>query len=182
MWRTLILTSMGLVVVAAEFVGCAGAPLMHRGGIMVDNWADIKADDKTVSEILSAFNRAEMALRAGNLDRLMDLYSDGYEYHGLSKQDLRNVWKELMTQYQGFSSNHIFSRISVTSNTKQTAELTCTGSLWAHSKDTGERVNLDSWYGETHHLVHEQGVWRVVGHAGSAPKGIQFGVAPHPFF
>lgn len=71
--------------------GCAGAPLMHRGGIMVDSWAEVKADDKTVSGILAAFNRAETALQAGNLDELMDLYSQSYGYHGLTKQELRTI-------------------------------------------------------------------------------------------
>jgi hypothetical protein len=50
------------------------------------------------------------------------------------------------------------------------------------SRQTGDRVNVDSWYGEVHHLIYEDGIWRIRGHAGEAPKGIQFGVAPHPFF
>lgn len=179
--RQLIAIGM-LVWIATVLPGCAVAPLMHRGGIMVDSWAEVKADDKTVGEILGAFNRAEEALHAQNLDALMNLYSQHYGYHGLAKDDLRKVWTELFAQYQGFASNHIFSRITVMSGTNRTAEVTCTGSLWAISKETGHRVNLDSWYGEVHHLIYEDGAWRVQGQGGQAPKGIQFGVAPHPFF
>jgi hypothetical protein len=162
--------------------GCAVPPLMHRGGIMVDTWAEVKADDKTVSEILAAFNRAEAALQAGNLDDLMGLYSAEYRYHGLTKEDLKKIWGELLTNHREFRSNHILSRIAAVPGTPPSAELTCTGSLWAVSKETGQQVNIDSWYGEVHYMVKEEGMWRVRGHRGEAPKTQGFGVAPHPFF
>jgi hypothetical protein len=162
--------------------GCAVPPLMHRGGIMVDSWAEVKADDKTVSEILAAFNRAEAALQAGNLDDLMGLYSAEYRYHGLTKEDLKKIWGELLTNHREFRSNHILSRIVAGPGTPPNAELTCTGSLWAVSKETEQQVNIDSWYGEVHHIVYEDGAWRVRGHRGEAPKTQVFGVAPHPFF
>lgn len=161
--------------------GCTVPPLMHRGGIMVDNWAEVKADDKTVAGILAAFNRAEAALQAGNLDDLMGLYSDSYSYHGLTKPDLRQIWEDLLRRHRDFRSNHILSRI-VAAPGDQTAEVTCTGSLWAVAKESGEQVNVDSWYGEVHHLVNEGGAWRVRGHRGQAPKVQAFGAAPHPFF
>ena len=171
-----------LTAVVMGLQGCAVAPLMHRGGIQVDTWAEIKADQKTVSEILATFNRAEEALHAGNLDSLMGLYSQGYSYHGLTKDDLKKVWAELLTHYQGLRSNHILSRIAVVSGKPSAIEITCTGSLWGISKETAQRVNVDSWFGEVHYLIYEDGAWRVRGHAGEAPRGLQFGVAPHPFF
>ena len=162
--------------------GCMVPPLMHRGGIMVDSWAEVKADDKTVSGILAAFNQAEAALQTGNLDELMDLYSQSYSYHGLTKQELRKTWEELLQQHREFRSNHILSRIVAVPGDPQSAEVTCTGSLWAVSKETVEQVNIDSWYGEVHHMVNENGTWRVRGHRGKAPKTQAFGAAPHPFF
>lgn len=181
--RTRVLAAIGLIIVATSWVsGCAVAPLMHRGGIQVDRWAEVKADDHTVAEILTAFNRAEEALQSRNLDALMGLYSDGYSYHGLTKADLRKIWEELLAHYDRLSSNHIFSKIVVTSNQKPSAEITCTGSLWGISKETGQRENIDSWFGEVHHLEHEAGAWRVRGHKGEVSKVLQFGVAPHPFF
>lgn len=173
-----------LVVLGILWVlhGCAVPPLMHRGGIMVDTWAEVKADDKTVSEILAAFNRAEAALQAGNLDDLMALYSEQYTYHGLTKPDLKKIWGELLTHHRDFRSNHILSRITAVQGAPPSAELTCTGSLWAISKETGQQVNIDSWYGEVHYMVKEEGMWRVRGHRGESPKTQVFGVAPHPFF
>lgn len=162
--------------------GCTVPPLMHRGGIMVDRWAEVKVDDKTVAGILAAFNRAEAALEAGHLDNVMALYSETYSYHGLSKQDLRKIWADLLAHHRDFRSNHILSRIVAAPGESPNAELTCTGSLWAISKDTGQQVHIDSWYGEIHYMVYEEGAWRVRGHHGQAPKTQGFGVAPHPFF
>lgn len=165
-----------------ELSGCMVPPLMHRGGIMVDSWADVKADDAMVSGILAAFNRAETALQAGNADGLMDLYSEDYHYHDLTKSDLRAIWEELLAHHRDFRSNHILSRIAVVPAASPAAELTCTGSLWAVSKETGQQVNIDSWYGEIHYMVNEKGAWRVRGHRGEGPKTRGFGAAPHPFF
>ena len=180
--RTMLLTPLLYATILAALTGCTVPPLIHRGGIMVDRWAEVKADDKTVAEILAAFNAAESALQAGNLDVLMQLYSDQYNYHGLSKRDLRKVWEELLAHHREFQSNHILSRIIAGTGTPLSADLTCTGSLWAVSKETGELVNIDSWYGEVHHMVYEEGAWRVRGHRGRAPKTQIFGAAPHPFF
>jgi hypothetical protein len=149
---------------------------------MVDSWAEVTADDKTVSGILAAFNQAEAALQAGNLNDLMALYSDTYSYHSLTKQDLRKIWKDLLAHHRDFRSNHILSRIVTVPGEPPNAELTCTGSLWAISKETGQQVHIDSWYGEIHYMVYEEGAWRVRGHRGEAPKTQGFGAAPHPFF
>ncbi len=165
-----------------ELLGCTVPPLMHRGGIMVDSWADVKADDATVSGILASFNRAEAALQVGNVDELMDLYSEEYRYRGLAKRDLRGIWEALLAHHRDFRSNHILSRIAVVPAAPSSAELSCTGSLWAVSKETGELVNIDSWYGEVHYMVNENGTWRVRGHRGGGPKTPGFGAAPHPFF
>lgn len=162
--------------------GCAMAPLSHRGGIQVDRWAEVKADDKTVAEILATFQEAESALELQNLDALMNLYAQDYEYHGLGKGDLRKIWSQLFAHYRSLSSNHIFSRIAVRSGGAPAAEITCTGSLYGISEETGERENVDSWYGEVHYLVYQDGAWRIHGHQGAPPKALQFGIAPHPFF
>jgi len=169
-------------VLLSSIHGCTVPPLQHRGGIMVDTWAEVKADDKTVAGILAAFNRAEAALEAGNVPELMPLYSDQYSYHGLTKPDLQKVWQDLVAHHREFRSNHILSRIVTVAGDPLSAEVTCTGSLWAISKDTGEQVNIDSWYGEVHHMHFENGAWRVLGHRGAAIKIPAFGSAPHPFF
>ena len=174
-----IIIMVGLI---CSLAACTVPPLMHRGGIMVDSWAEVKADPKTVADILGSFNQSEAALQEANLDQLMNLYSDNYQYHGLTKQDLRGIWADLLAHNRDFKSNHILSRIVASSEALPTAELTCTGSLWAVSKETGEQVRIDSWYGEVHYMVNEDGTWRVRGHRGQAPSTKGFGAAPHPFF
>ena len=168
--------------VLGTVTACTVPPLMHRGGIMVASWAEVKADDRTVAGILAAFNAAEAALQAGDLQKLMELYSEQYSYHGLSKPELGKIWEDLLAHHRDFKSNHIFSRIVAGGGTPLSAEVTCTGSLWAVSKENGELVNIDSWYGEVHNLVYEEGRWRILGHRGNKPQTQVFGVAPHPFF
>lgn len=163
--------------------GCSLPALPDAGKISVDRWAEIKGGDKDVSEILAAFNRAEDALHARDLDGLMALYSEQYRYHGLSKADLRKIWEEMFARYDNLASTHRFSSILVRGPEKHpVADVSCTGSLWGLSKETGKRVIIDSWFYEIHHVVYEDGAWRIRGHAGEDTKTLPFGASPHPFF
>ncbi len=175
-----VLVSMTVALLGGA--GCALPALPDLGEVHVDRWAEIKASDKDVGEILASFNRAEEALHERNLDGLMALYSEQYRYHGLSKADLRKIWEDMFAHYDHLASTHIFSRIQVAPGTHPTAEIACTGSLWGVSKETGQRVIIDSWFYEIHHLIHEDGGWRLRGHGGDAEKVLPFGVSPHPFF
>ena len=49
----------------------------------------VDADDKVVQEILGTFSKADEALGTGDLDGLMNLYSKTYNYHRLTKSDMR---------------------------------------------------------------------------------------------
>lgn len=172
-----------LVVILMLLSGCTLPALPDEGKINVSRWAEIKGSDKDVSEILAAFNRAEDALHARDLDGLMALYSEQYRYHGLSKSDLRKIWEEMFARYDNLASTHAFSRIHIGGSAKQpTADISCTGSLWGLSKETGKRVFIDSWFYEIHHVVYEDGAWRIRGHAGEDTKALPFGTSPHPFF
>lgn len=176
-------TGMALLMCGMLLAGCNLPALPDAGKIYVDRWAEIKGSDKDVGEILAAFNRAEEALHARDLEGLMALYSEGYRYHGLSKGDLRKIWEEMFARYTNLASTHTFSRIHVGGSAKEpTADISCTGSLWGLSKETGKRVIIDSWFYEIHHAVHEDGSWRIRGHAGEDTKTLPFGASPHPFF
>ena len=130
---------MGLVAILMFLVGCSLPALPDVGKIYVDRWAEIKGSDKDVSEILAAFNRAEDALHARDLDGLMSLYSEQYRYHGLSKSDLRKIWEEMFAGYDNLASTHTFSRIHVGGSAKQpTADISCTGSLWGVVERNGK--------------------------------------------
>ena len=93
---------------------------------------EIQANQKDVSAILAAFDKAEKALKEHDLDALMALYSKDYNYHGLTKNNLKEAWTDLFSKYRRIASHHIFSKITVTVEGKAPqARITCTGGLWA---------------------------------------------------
>jgi ketosteroid isomerase-like protein len=150
----------------------------------------LNADDKAVQEILGTFRRADEAVGAGDFDGLMNLYSKMYNYHRLSRSDMRKIWKDLFTHYQEIALLHLFERVLVThSKQGDTAEITCSGTLTGLPKGGRTPVKLDSWFREVHYLVKEGGEWRIRGNAGDFSEVPQFGtvpyftgVAPHPLF
>jgi hypothetical protein len=146
--------------------------------------AKVEADPQTLLELTSTFDRAEEAIRARDVEGLMALYSDKYRYLELKKQDIRKIWQDLFSQYDLVANIHTFSAIKmIGTGPEATVEITCTGALWANSKHSGERVSIDSWHQELHHLVKEKGVWRIIGSKGIGPaRPRMFGTAPHPLF
>lgn len=140
-------------------------------------------DQATVDEVLATFRQAEQALRAGNVDGIMALYSEQYNYHGLKKADMRKVWINLFDEFRELSDTHHFSRmIRVGSGSKTIIEVTCTGSLSGLSKTGGLRVPIDSWYEEVHYMTFDDGQWRIRGNVGDSPRFMPFGTSPHPLF
>ena len=143
---------------------------------------EVQANQKEVNAILTAFDKAEKALRAQDLDDLMALYSKDYDYHGLTKNNVRDLWKDLFSKYRRISSHHIFSKIVVSVEGKAPkASITCTGGIWATAESTGERIVIDSWFEEEHRLGYEDGAWRLLGHDGEDQQAVQSGAA-HPYF
>jgi hypothetical protein len=146
--------------------------------------ATVEADRQTVLELTSTFDQAQEAIRSRHLDALMDLYSERYNHHGFKKADLRQIWDELLNDYEFIANIHTFSAIrTLGEGNNMTVEITCSGALWATSKNSKERIPIDSWHQEVHHLAKEDGEWRIVG----ASKGVSarprlFGSAPHPLF
>lgn len=143
-----------------------------------------EVDATTLKELMAAFEQAEQAMQAQDLEGIMALYSDEYLYHGLKKADIQNIWSQLFEHYKELESIHTFSVIrTVGSGSKLTAEITCTGVVWGTSKTTTLRTPIDSWYEEVHYLKKENGRWRIVGNIGGESQPIlQFGIAPHPLF
>ena len=159
-----------------------GSPLPAPAETKMSKQIEVQANEKTVKEILAAFDKAEKALKAQDLDALMALYSKDYDYHGLTKNNLLELWKDLFSKYRRISSHHIFSKIAVTVEGKAPkARITCTGGLWATAESTGERIIIDSWFDEVHRLVYEGGAWRILGHDGEDQQAMQNGAA-HPYF
>jgi hypothetical protein len=143
----------------------------------------IEVDEATIKSVVAMFERAEQAVKARDLDSVMDVYSQQYNYHGLKKEDIRRVWKDLFNEYREIASTHLFSKFTKVGSGSQTVlEVTCTGHLRARSKTTGLYVPIDSWYQEVHYLTLEDGEWRIRGNLGESPRMLPFGTSPHPLF
>jgi hypothetical protein len=112
----------------------------------------------------------------------MTVYSEHYRYQDLTKADMRTIWKGFFEHYDRIATLHSFSRILVTPGTPPTADLTCTGALWATGDQTDQRVNLSSWAGDIHHLMYEEGAWKILGQGRNAPNRPEFSQAPPPLF
>lgn len=181
--------TLNLIVIAVTVVVWPQVPSSQAKVELVPG-SIVDADEKTVQEILGTFLRADEALGIGDLDGLMDLYSKTYNYHRLTKSDIRKVWKELLMHYQEISDLHLFERVRIVhSKGGDTAEITCSGNLTGIPKGGKTPVNIDSWFREVHHLVKEGGMWKIHGNGGDVSEVPQFGtvlyfsgVAPHPMF
>ena len=143
----------------------------------------IEVDGATLKAVVGTFEQAEEAIKSHDLEKVMAIYSAQYNYHGLKKDDLWKIWKELFDEYQEIASTHLFTKMAkVGSGRDAVLEVTCTGHLWARSKTSGLYVPIDSWYEEIHYLVLEDGAWRIRGNVGESPRVLPFGTAPHPLF
>jgi hypothetical protein len=129
---------------------CFSLTLTGPGGtaqakIVVPAGSVIEVDGATVKSVVAMFERAEQAVKAHDLDAVMAVYSSQYNYHGLKKEDIRKVWKDLFDEYQEIASTHLFSKFTKVGSGRQTMlEITCTGHLWARSKTSGLYVPIDA--------------------------------------
>lgn len=181
MRRIRILAGVGVLCMIAIFVHGLGFTAMAKTEIIPD--LERQATEKATEEIHSAFTKAEEAIKAGDLDGVMSFYSNNYEFHGLKKEDIKKIWEDLFAKYRRIETTHRLSNFVVRDDGKlKTAEIHCTGNLWATSKASGKRENIDSWFEEVHYLIFEDGMWRVRGNAGRAMHSLEFGSAPHPLF
>ncbi len=182
MTRTHILICTALIVATGLWVASA----VHTDAKTQLTPSTIQeADRETVKELLAAFELAEQAMKAHDLDGVMALYSEDYHYHGLKKADIKKIWSQLFDQYKELESFHTFSVVRTLggSGGKLTAEMTCTGVIWGTSKTTTLRTPIDSWYEEVHYLKKDNGRWRITGNIGGETQPtLQFGIAPHPLF
>ena len=145
--------------------------------------AGIEADQQSVNELIGTFDQAQEAIRARDINSLMALYATNYQFHGLKRDDIRKIWMDLFAQYDLIANIHTFSGIKVVKTaTGLTAEIICTGAVWANSRKTKQRIPIDSWHQEVHRLVKGADGWRIIGNLGGDQAIRQFGTAPHPLF
>ena len=171
------LAAMAMITVSLGVMGPASAK------IVVPDGSVIEVDGATVKSVVAMFERAEQAVKAHDLDAVMATYSSHYNYHGLKKDDIRKVWKDLFDEYQEIASTHLLTKFNqVGAGNQALLEVTCTGHLWARSKTSGLYVPIDSWHEEVHYLALEGGEWRIRGNLGDSPHVLPFGTSPHPLF
>ena len=172
-------TVVSLVLLIASVIGLGTA----SAKIVVPSGAVIEVDEATVKSVVKAFELAEQAIKAHDLEQVMAIYSSQYNYHGFKKDDIRKIWKDLFDEYEEIASTHLFTKMTKLGAGKDAVlEVTCTGHLWARSKTTGLYIPIDSWHEEVHYLVPENGAWRLRGNLGESPLVLPFGTAPHPLF
>ena len=148
--------------------------------------AAVQADSESVKAILATFDHAEEALRTENLPAMMAIYSKAYQNRGLRKEETSRIWQDIFTRYDHLSSRHVFSKV-VVDRDKKTAHVTCTGALFGTSVfkkgERAEPVRIDFWFEAVHHLVFEDGAWKIVGHdPGGGAEESPFGSAVHLLF
>jgi hypothetical protein len=177
--RERILIAVTLIGISLSILG-AGTPA--SGALRIDAEADLQGDAETLHQIEETFNRAEDVIGKRELDALMTVYSEHYRYQDLTKADMRKIWKGFFEQFARVATLHSFSRIVVKPGKQPTAQITCTGALWATSDQNDQRVNLSSWAGDIHHLIYEDGAWRILGQGRNTPNRSEFGQAPPPLF
>ena len=176
-WRPAV--ALGLLAVA--LILTAGSPPPTGAGTVLVPGAPAETDEKTVTELVAVFDEAEQAVKKRDLEGVMALYSEKYNYHGLKKSDIRKIWMDLFDNYKEIESTHLFSRI-VSVGPGENVEITCSGGVRAVSKISNLRVPIDSWYGEVHYMVKEDGTWKIRGNLGDVQTVLPFGTAPHPLF
>jgi hypothetical protein len=171
------ITPLILAIIFCAGIGTVGAKIVVPSGSVIE------VDTATTNTIVAAFEQAEQAIKSHDLVGVMAFYSSQYNYHGLKKDDLHKIWKDLFDEYQEIASTHLFTKmVKVGSGRDAVLEVTCTGHLWARSKTSGLYVPIDSWHEEVHSLVLEEGAVRIRGNLGESPRVLPFGTAPHPLF
>jgi ketosteroid isomerase-like protein len=143
-----------------------------------------EADQGALTELIAAFDQAEVAVQQADLDALLLFYAKSYNYHGLKRSDVRRVWSEVFAHYGQVTSKHVFTELKVVqSGSVRKAYVTCTGGLYGTEKETGKPITIDSWVNEVHFLVKEKEGWKFLGNVGGASIAAPPASAPHhPLF
>ena len=166
---------MGLLVT----VGCMPSTLNSRRSNIADQ-AELRGDPKSIEEVTKAFTSFEHALKQSNLDGVMALFAEGYSDRQFTKDDLRAEWEHTFSTYHDIAATHLVTRVEANAASTQTmAFVTCSGTISGVSNVTGKRILLDSWIGEVHHMVLEQGQWRILGNSLEVRNPVDTLIAGH---
>ena len=167
----MIAAAMGL---ALGFAGAAAAD------VQFPEQAKISADPKTVKEFEKFYEDIEKALKAKDLDAIMDFYADDYLHHGITNRQLRFMWLEVFSEFSDLYSVHVFTKITVHGND---AILVCTGGLFGIEDGRSDYTTVDQWVNVDHWLTKVGGRWKMIGGATNQSVRRRGGTMErHPFF
>ena len=156
-----------------------GGPGYHH--LKVDPAIKDKVDAKTAAELGKFFHSAEVAIAAGDLEKLMGLYSENYRNEEHDKNAARQIWSRMFGAFSDMATMHNMSVKNVSQDGK-TAFVACSGMLLGKKRDGGVRGVVDTWTNEEHVLTLENGQWKLIGTAGQKRKRLWFDKPMHPLF
>lgn len=173
-----------LLLTGLLFVGRCHHPVPSSAAVELASGVVSDADRAVARDLVAAFDLAEAAVQHADLDALMLFYEKGYNYHGLKRSDVRRIWTEVFSHYGTLTSRHVFTELKIVRDGSRTkAYVTCTGGMYGIDKGSGKPVTIDSWAGEVHHLVKDEGTWKFLGNVGGARPEVPATSAPHhPLF
>lgn len=90
----------------------AGIGIAEAKIVVPPSGSVIEVDVATLKAVVETFEQAEEAIKTHDLAKVMALYSPQYNYHGLKKDDLRKIWKELFDEYSEIASTHLFTKMT----------------------------------------------------------------------
>ena len=180
---------------AAGIITLVGLTLF--GGSVIDSYAHVqlappevmKASKQDLDDIVAFYGKIEDALAKKDLNTIMTFYTDDYFHQGITKGQIRGLWENIFSNFDGLNSAHIFNGVEVKDSE---AIITCTGTLLGIPKSAKDKkyVTVDKWINMDHYLSKKSGSWRIVGGAShwlieplvKQGKEIKYQVEFHPLF
>ena len=141
----------------------------------------VKRSSMDFKEIKGVFDRIISAAKKGDLDAIVDNFSDRYLNSGRDKRDVRKQWKQIMENFTDLELHHPIYHIE---KAGRFAKMKCEGVLLGKptkhfpGEVSGEAVVIDSWKFSVHYLIKEDGRWKILGDQIPYDTGRTF----HPLF
>lgn len=133
-----------------------------RAEIQLPKASKTNADERTLAEFSTFYERIENALRTEDIDTLMSFYAEDYLHHGITKKQLRFMWLEIFSNFSDLYSVHVFSKITVHGGD---AILVCTGALLGIGPGEEDYQAVDRWVNQDHWLTRVDDEWKMIGGA-----------------
>ncbi len=164
----------------AIMIGGQGGASAAEARIQFPPANKVTANQKTLDEFSTFYEKIEDALEKEDIDRIMDFYAEDYFHQGITKKQLKFMWLEVFGDFKDLYSVHVFAKITVAGND---AILVCTGGLFGVPNAGGDYTTVDQWVTLPHWVTKVDGKWRIIGGATQKSPYKKGGKAEtHPFF